>query len=268
MSLALTACLLAIATALACAVPGVFVVLKQDSMLIDGIGHAVLPGIAVGYLFTADLNSPVLLLTAAAGGLAVALGSEWLRRTGYLAGDAALGLVFPTLFAAGVVLISTRFTNVHLDVHAVLVGDLNLVAFSSPGYIWVMLGMLAINLAFVLAFWPRLIISTCDPTLLRGRAIHTAFMACVACTTTAAFQSAGAMLVIALMIFPAITARLLTNRVRDMLLMACAVASLSAVAGFWLAYHLNVATSPCITVVNALLFTAVLARGFLSRQRL
>lgn len=99
MTLALSACLLAITTALACAIPGVFVVLKRDSMLIDGIGHAVLPGIAVGYMFTADLNSPWLLLTAALGGLMVALLTEWIGRSGLITNDAALGLIFPALFA-------------------------------------------------------------------------------------------------------------------------------------------------------------------------
>src|SRR5699024_9878817 len=87
MSLALSACILAITTALACAIPGVFVVLKRDSMLIDGIGHAVLPGIAVGYLFTSDIDSPWLLLTAALGGLAVALGTDWLGRSGIITND-------------------------------------------------------------------------------------------------------------------------------------------------------------------------------------
>ncbi len=265
MTLAASACLLALVTALACAVPGVFVVLKGDSMVIDGIGHAVLPGIAVGYLFTSDIDSPWLLVTAAGEGLAVALLTEWLRRTGWLAGDAALGLVFPTLFAAGVVLISTRFSNVHLDVHAVLVGDLNLVAFTNPGYVWVMAGILAINAAFVAATWPRLVASTFDPQLLPGRGLHTAFMACVACTATAAFQAAGAMLVIALMVFPAITARLLTHRVPTLMAVACCVAAVAAVAGFWVAYHLNAATSAAMTVANAVIFALVLA-VFLARR--
>ena len=75
MTLAATACLLAVLTAVACALPGTFVVLQGQAMLIDGIGHAVLPGIAVGYLLTSDIDSPLLLITAAAGALDSLLGS-------------------------------------------------------------------------------------------------------------------------------------------------------------------------------------------------
>ncbi|MGO2574288.1 MAG: metal ABC transporter permease, partial [Corynebacterium casei] len=216
MTLALSACLLAITTALACAIPGVFVVLKRDSMLIDGIGHAVLPGIAVGYMFTADLNSPWLLLTAALGGLMVALLTEWIGRSGLITNDAALGLIFPALFAAGIILISTHLSHVHLDVHAVLVGDLNLVAFSNPGYSLVMLVVAIVNAAFILLCMPRLTTATFDSGFsrvagIRTRGLHTIFIALVAATATAAFHAAGAMLVIALMVFPAICARLLSN---------------------------------------------------------
>ncbi|MCQ9335246.1 metal ABC transporter permease [Corynebacterium phoceense] len=256
MSLALAACLLAVATALACALPGVFVVLKRESMVIDGIGHAVLPGIALGYLFTADIDSPVLLVTAASAGLAVALGTEWLGRSGLLAGDAPLGLIFPALFAAGVILISTRMSHVHLDVHAVLVGDLNLVALTHPGYALVMAIIAILNVTFCAVALPRLTTSTFDPAFahsagLRTRELHVAFMALVSLTATAAFQAAGAMLVIALMVIPACAARLLTTRVMSMLAAACGIGILGALGGFWLSYHLNAATSAGIAVTDA-----------------
>src|SRR5690606_33279206 len=111
-----------------CALPGTFIVLRKNSMLVDAISHAVLPGIVVGYFFTQDLESPLLIVGAALAGLVVAVGSEWLGRTGLLTGDAPQGLVFPALFSAGVILVTAKFANVHLDTHAVLVGDLNLAA--------------------------------------------------------------------------------------------------------------------------------------------
>lgn len=256
MSLALAACLLAVATALTCALPGVFVVLKRESMVIDGIGHAVLPGIALGYLFTADIDSPVLIVTAASAGLVVALGTEWLGRSGLLAGDAPLGLIFPALFAAGVILISTRMSHVHLDVHAVLVGDLNLVALTHPGYALVMAIIAILNVTFCAVALPRLTTSTFDPAFahsagLRTRGLHVAFMALVSLTATAAFQAAGAMLVLALMVIPACAARLLTTRVMSMLAAACGIGILGALGGFWLSYHLNAATSAGIAVTDA-----------------
>src|SRR5699024_5686296 len=150
MSLALSACLLAITTALACAIPGVFVVLKRDSMLIDGIGHAVLPGSAIGYLFTSDLNSPSLLLTAALGGLLLSLLRDLIFCFGLITNGSAFVLIFPVLFAACIILISTRLSHVHLDVHAVLVGSLNLLAFSNPGSSVVMTIIAIINASFIL----------------------------------------------------------------------------------------------------------------------
>lgn len=254
MSLAASACLLAVVTALACAIPGVFVVLAGQSMVIDGISHAVLPGIALGYLLTSDLTSPVLIATAAAGGLIVALGAQWLTRTGWLAGDAALGLVYPTLFAAGVLLISTKFSHVHLDVHTVLVGDFNLAAMTQPPYVVVMAGVLTLNIIAVGLAMPHLACTTFS-----GRGLPTAFTALVTVTCTAAFHAAGAMLVIALMVFPVITARLLVHRVTSLITVACTVAVCAAVAGFWLAYHLNAATSAAMTVVNATVFFIVFA---------
>lgn len=272
MTLALSACLLAITTALACAIPGVFVVLKRDSMLIDGIGHAVLPGIAVGYMFTADLNSPWLLLTAALGGLMVALLTEWIGRSGLITTDAALGLIFPALFAAGIILISTHLSHVHLDVHAVLVGDLNLVAFSNPGYSLVMLVVAIVNAAFILLCMPRLTTATFDSGFsrvagIRTRGLHTIFIALVAATATAAFHAAGAMLVIALMVFPAICARLLSNRVPTMLAVACGVALCGAPIGFWLAYHANASTSAFMAVAYAGIFILILGFRFLISPR-
>lgn len=272
MTLALSACLLAITTALACAIPGVFVVLKRDSMLIDGIGHAVLPGIAVGYMFTADLNSPWLLLTAALGGLMVALMTEWIGRSGLITNDAALGLIFPALFAAGIILISTHLSHVHLDVHAVLVGDLNLVAFSNPGYSLVMLVVAIVNAAFILLCMPRLTTATLDTGFsrvagIRTRGLHTIFIELVAATATAAFHAAGAMLVIALMVFPAICARLLSNRVPTMLAVACGVALCGAPIGFWLAYHANASTSAFMAVSYAGIIILILGFRFLISPR-
>ena len=154
MSFVLGTSLLAVVTALACALPGVFIVLRKNSMLVDAISHAVFPGIVVGYLFSRDLDSPILIAGAALAGLLVVLGSEWLSRTGLITGDAPQGLIFPALFSIGVILITMNFSNVHLDTHTVLVGDLNLASFEqfavqgipvAPVYLVLMLGMLALK---------------------------------------------------------------------------------------------------------------------------
>ena len=273
--------LLAVVTALACAIPGAFVVLRRNSMLVDAISHAVLPGIVVGYFFTRDLDSPLLILGAALSGLLVVLGSEWLTRTGLLTGDAPQGLVFPALFSAGVILVTLNFANVHLDVHAVLVGDLNLAAFEhvrvggvsiGPGYLYVMLAVLVVNAAFVALWYPKLTVLAFDPPFaaalgIRTRLLGTAFMFLVSVTVTAAFHAAGAILVIALVVVPAATALLLTRRLSTLLALTAVFAAGGALAGFWVAYALDAATSAGMAVLYGIVFLLVFA-GVRLRRRL
>lgn len=281
MSFVLGTMLLAVVTALACALPGTFVVLRRTSMLVDAISHAVLPGIVVGYLFTHDLDSPWLIVGAALAGLVVVLGSEWLSRTGLLTGDAPQGLIFPALFSVGVILITLNFANVHLDTHAVLVGDLNLAAFHQlivggvsigPSYLYVMLTVLIVNVAFLAAFYPKLKVTTFDDQFARALGmrtglLNTAFMFLVSVTVTAAFYAAGAILVVALMIVPPATAYLLSRRLPVMLALTVAIAGLGALAGFWIAYVLDAATSAGMAVFSGLAFIAAFAGTRLARRR-
>ncbi len=273
MSFAVGVLLLAIVTAVACALPGVFVVLRRSSMLVDAIGHAVLPGIVVGYALTRDLGSPLLILGAALAGLVVVLGAEWLGRTGLLTGDSPQGLIFPALFAAGVIAVTLNFGNVHLDTHAVLVGDLNLAAFEQwivggasfgPTYLYVMLAVLAVNIAFVAIMYRHLTVTTFDPEFassigIRTGAVQTAFMFLVSVTVTAAFHASGAILVLALVVVPAATAHLLSRRLPATLLLAVVIAAGGAAAGFVLAYVLDAATSAGMAVFYGAIFAVVLA---------
>ncbi|WP_028850185.1 metal ABC transporter permease [Thermocrispum municipale] len=268
MNFVLGTALLAVVTALACALPGTFIVLRKNSMLVDAISHAVLPGIVVGYFFTQDLESPLLIVGAALAGLVVAVGSEWLGRTGLLTGDAPQGLVFPALFSAGVILVTAKFANVHLDTHAVLVGDLNLAAWEQltvggvsigPTYLYVMLAVLALNCAFLGAGYSRLKVTTFDPQFagslgIRVGLVNTAFMFVVSLTVTAAFHAAGAILVIALMIVPPATAYLLSRRLPVLFALTAVIAAGGALAGFWIAYELDAATSAGMAVFYGLVF--------------
>ena len=271
MSFILGTTMLAIVTALACALPGAFVVLRRNSMLVEGIAHAVLPGIVVGYALTHDLNSPWLIVGAALAGLIVVLCNEWLIRTGLLAGDAPQGLVFPALFAAGVILITLDFTHVHLHTYVVLVGDLNLAAFRQltvngvsigPRYLYIMLAVLMTNIAFIALFYPQLKLTTFDSEFanvlgLRAGLLNTAFMFLVSVTVVAAFHAAGALLVISLLVVPGATAHLISQRLSSMLALTAVFAVIGAIAGFWIAYLLNAATSAGMALFYGAMFVAV-----------
>ncbi|MEM0934271.1 MAG: metal ABC transporter permease [Pseudomonadota bacterium] len=271
MSYVLGVVLLACVTALACALPGVFVVLRKNSMIVDGIAHAVLPGIIVGFALTGDLDSPVLILGAALAGLLVVLGNEWLTDTGLLAGDAPQGLIFPALFAGGIILVSMDFQHVHLDTNAVLVGDLNLAAFPAlmvngvnfgPEYLYVMLAVLTLNVAFLVLFFTKLELTTFDRQFatvlgMRTRLLNTAFMFLVSITVVAAFKAVGAVLVISLLVVPAATAQLISKRLTVMIALTALFAVLGALAGFGVAYVLNAGTSAGMALLYGVLFVVV-----------
>ena len=271
MSYVLGVILLAVVTALACALPGVFVVLRKNSMIVDGIAHAVLPGIIVGFAITQDLNSPILILGAALAGLLVVLGNEWLSETGLLAGDAPQGLIFPALFAGGIILVSMDLQHAHIDTNAVLVGDLNLAVFPAlivnggnigPEYLYVMLAVLAVNAAFIAVFYTRLKLTTFDRQFanvlgMRTRLLNTAFMFLVSMTVVAAFKAVGAILVISLLVVPAATAQLISKRLSVMMALTAVFAVAGAVAGFWIAYVLNTGTSAAMAVFYGAMFVTV-----------
>ena len=272
--------LLAVVTALACALPGAFVVLRRNSMLVEGIAHAVLPGIVVGYALTHDLNSPLLILGAALAGLVVALCNEWLIRTGLLTGDAPQGLVFPALFAAGIIFITLDFSHVHLHPHVVLVGDLNLAAFQQlivngvsigPRYLYVMLAVLFVNVAFIAIFYHKLKVTTFDHQFatvlgMRTGLLNTSFMFLVSVTVVTAFHAAGVILVISLLVVPAAIAHLISRRLSVMLILTAFIAVVGAIAGFWIAYALNAATSASMAVFFGLLFITVAFIDFLATR--
>lgn len=265
--------LLAVATAMACALPGVFVVLRRNSMIVEAIAHAVLPGIVLGYLLTDDLTSPWLLGGAALAGLFVVAGSEYLSRLGVLSGDAPQGLLFPALFSVGVILISAHIGNLHLDVDTVLVGDLNLAAIDDlsvggvvlgPKYLFVMLLVLLLNVLFVTVNYKQLKLSTLDDEFARSLGMRTGvfnlmFMLTVSLTVTAAFHAAGALLVVGLVVVPAATAYLVARRLGTMILVTMLIAAAGATGGFWLAYVTNTATSAGMAVTYGVIFAVVFA---------
>lgn len=283
MSYVLGVVLLACVTALTCALPGVFVVLRKNSMIVDGIAHAVLPGIIVGFWLTHDLNSPVLILGAALAGLLVVLGNEWLSDTGLLAGDAPQGLIFPALFAGGIILVSMDLQHAHLDTNAVLIGDLNLSVFPAlivdgvnigPRYLYTMLAVLAANAAFIAFFYRKLKLTTFDRQFAevlgtRTRLLNTAFMFLVSMTVVAAFKAVGAILVISLLVVPAATAQLISKRLSVMFALTAMFAVLGALAGFWIAYVLDTGTSAAMAVFYGVLFVAVaICEKLVTRARL
>ena len=271
MTFALWVMILAIVTAVTCALPGIWLVLRKQSMLADAISHAVLPGIVIAAVATGTIQSPWSIVGAAVMGTVVVLGAELLESTGLVSGDGPQGLVFPALFSIGVLLLSTRFNGVQITESAVLVGDLNLAAFLplkigstmlGPQYLWVMAGVLVLNVAYLTVLHTRLKLIAFDPELAQTMGIPVKrlghlTMLLVSVTITAAFNAAGAVLVMALMIVPAAIAQLLSHSIHGMYIITITV--ICSVVGFWTAYALDASTSSGLAFFYGIVYLAMVA---------
>jgi manganese/zinc/iron transport system permease protein len=276
--------LIAIIVGVACALPGVFLVLRRMAMMSDAISHTVLLGIVLGFFAIGSLESPLLVLAAAAVGVLTVSLVELLIRTRLVRQDAAIGLVFPALFSVAVILISRFARGVHLDVDAVLLGELAfapldrvLVAgLDLPRSLIVMGVILLLNVVFIALFYKELKLTTFDAGLavalgFSPALVHYGLMIMVSVTAVGAFDAVGSILVVALMIAPPAAAYLLTDRLSRMLLYSAALAAAGAVGGFWLAVALDANVAGAIAAMLGVLFLGVFllapGRGLLAQAR-
>ena len=252
--------------AAACSVPGLFLVLRRMSLVSDAIGHTLLLGIVLAYFVTRDLESPWLLVGAAIIGLATVVLVELLQRTNLVKADAAIGLVFPALFALGVLLVSINVRNVHLDVDAVLLGQPEMATVPR----WHLLGaeitplqvmslVLVLNVALCVLLFKELKLSTFDAGLaaslgFRPGLLHYGLMAVVSVTAVAAFDAVGPVLVVAFFVVPAAAAFLLTDRLGVMIVLACGIGAIGAWMGVFAADRLDANTAGAVATALGLLF--------------
>ena len=260
--------LIAAVVAAACALPGVFLVLRRMALMSDAISHAILLGIVIAFLVTEDLASPFLVLAAAATGVLTVALVEALTRTRLVKEDAAIGLVFPVLFSVGVILISRYADNVHLDTDAVLLGELAFAPFDrfeifgadiGPLSLYVMGGILLTNLLFIVLFYKELKLATFDAGLAAALGfspvlIHYGLMTLVSVTAVGAFNAVGSILVVALMVAPPAAAYLLTNNLSRMILFSVLIGVASAIGGYWAAHLLDASIAGSMATTAGILF--------------
>lgn len=264
--------LLALVVAWACALPGVFLVLRRMALLSDAISHSILLGIVLVFLVVRDLSSPFLIMGAAAMGVITVALVEALERTGRVREDAAIALVFPALFSVAVLLIAQQAGQVHLDIDSVLLGELALAPFDRFGFggwdlgprsLWVMGGILVTNGVFLGLFLKEMKLSTFDAGLAAtlGFApvlLQYGFMTAVSVTAVGAFEAVGSVLVVALMVAPPATARLLTHRLSVLIPLTLLLAGCAAVLGVQVALRWDFALAGSMAVAAGVLFVLVL----------
>lgn len=252
--------LIAVLTATACSIPGVFLVLRKMSMSADSITHTILLGIVLGFMAVNDLSSPILLFGAALVGTATVWLTELLTKTRLVSSDSATGIIFPLLFSIAVILITKYAGSAHLDTDSVLLGELAFAPFDrmivggmdiGAKGIYISGGLLIINILFVTVFFKELTVASFDPVLaavmgFSPALIHYSLMTVVSITAVGAFETAGSVLVTAFMIAPAAAAYLLTDNLRNMIFIAAAIGTACGVFGVYTAILLDVSISGSI----------------------
>jgi manganese/zinc/iron transport system permease protein len=240
-------------TAIACGLPGAFLVLRRMSLTGDAISHSVLPGIVIGFLVSDSLDSPWIIVGAAISGWLTVMAIGWFHRKAGVREDTATGVVFTAMFSIGVILLRHYAGKVDLDPDCVLFGNLETAIHGATSRIGPLeipnitltTGAAAIfSLLFVAVIYHRLLATSFDPVLakLTGQKPDTAqslLLAVTAAVVVAAFQTVGAVMSVALLVLPAATALLLVKRLPGVLSIVVLHSAFSAIGGIYLASWAN-----------------------------
>lgn len=257
--------------ATACGLLGPFLVLRRMALLADAVSHAVLPGIVGAYLVWQTRAPLPVIAGAAVFAVLCVVAIDALKATGLLASDAAIALVFPALFSLGVLGVTRFADGVHLDLDSTIYGEIAFVPFDSITLFGAPVARATVTLAVVVALnvvvvallWKELKATTFDPEFCRTIGLRPALLSrlllvAVAVTAVAAFEAVGAILVVTLLIVPATTAFLLTDRLVVMVGLAVAVGWVGAVGGYATAVALDATIAGSMGLVCTACFVLAL----------
>lgn len=259
--------LAALMVGIVCATVGTYVVLRGMAFFGDALAHAILPGIAIGYLTSGGAREPLFwwgLLTA----VITSIGIGSISKGAQLREDTAIGIVFAGMFALGIALIST-VRNYATDLTHFLFGDVLGVSAGDLRLIAIFGGLILLT---VLLFYKEFLVLSFDPLLaatlrLPARALEYLLLVLIAMAVVVSLRTVGVALMVAMLVTPAATAYLLTQRLPYMMALGATFASLSGVIGLYLSYYLGISSGAAIVLTSTLFFVLVwLGRG-LRRKR-
>lgn len=244
---------------------GCFIILRGMSLMGDAISHAVLPGVAISY--TLGIN---LFIGAMVTGMLTALGIGFVSQNSRIKNDTAIGIIFSAAFALGIILIAKAQSASNLN--NILFGNVLAVPASE---MWLTIGVGAFVVLAILLFYKELLVSSFDPTIaaaygLPNRLIHYMLMTLLTLVTVAALQTVGIVLVVAMLVTPAATAYLLTDRLSVMLWLAALCGVIASIAGLYFSFIYNLSSGPTIVLAATALFLLAFLfspkHGVLSRR--
>ncbi len=247
----------AILVGIVCAVVGTYVVLRGMAFFGDALAHAILPGIAVGYLVGDGAREPLFwwaLVTA----IISSLGIGTISQSTKIKEDTAIGIIFAGTFALGVALIST-VRSYTVDLTHFLFGDVLGVRNHDLWLIVIFGGLVVFS---ILAFYKEFMVLSFDPVLastlrLPSRLLELLLYVLIAVTIVVSLQAVGVALMVAMLVTPAATAYLLTKRLPIMMILGSTIAAFSGVVGLYLSYYLSIASGSAIVLTCTAIFVLV-----------
>ncbi len=253
-----------------CGILGCFVILRRMALIGDALSHAILPGVVAGFMFFGH-NTLAIFAGAVVAGLFTSMLITWVQRNSITKDDASIGIVFTGMFALGIIGISwlTKREGIHLDMKDFLFGNVLGVS-DSDLWLTAMIGIYVIVCVYL--FFKYLFISTFDPVIaatmgISVAVIHYFLMFLLSLSIVASIQSVGVILVVAMLIIPASTAYLLTDKLYKMVIISAIVGLISASGGLLVAIILEITPGPTMTLFAVMLFALSLLfspkRGFI-----
>lgn len=248
----------AIIVGIVCAVVGTYVVLRGMAFFGDALAHAILPGVAAGYLISGGARD-VLFWWALLAALVSAFAIGAISRSTKIREDTAIGIIFSGMFALGITLIST-VRNYSIDLSHFLFGDVLGVGSTD---LWLTGTFGAVIILIVLAFYKEFLVASFDPILaatlrLPVRFLDYLLMILIAVTVVVSLQTVGVALMVAMLITPSATASLLTHRLPVMMALSAAIACVSGVTGLYISYYGGVASGAAIVLSATVIFLVTL----------
>jgi len=259
--------LAAVIVGIVCALVGSYIVLRGMAFLGDALAHAILPGLALGYLFS-DGGRSSLFWWALGTAILTSIGMGTLSRGTRLRQDTAIGIIFAGMFALGIVLISS-IRSYAVDLAHFLFGNILSVTSSD---LW-LTGVVGVAVLIAIAlFYKEFMILSFDPVLaatlrLPARGLEILLYVLIATAIVVSLQTVGVALVVAMLVTPAAAAYLVTKKLRRMMLVASLIAAGSGVIGLYVSYYLNVASGAAIVLTCTAVFLLIWARHRLSKDR-
>ncbi len=259
--------LAAIIVGVLCAVVGCYIVLRGMAFMGDALSHAILPGLALGYLSSGGASTG-LSWWALGTAVLTSLGISALSKGARLKQDTAIGIIFAGMFALGIAMIS-GIRSYALDLAHFLFGNILGVSNSD---LWLMALVAALALLVIALFYKEFLIISFDPTLaatlrLPVRVFETLLHVLIAIAIVVSLQTVGVALVVAMLVTPAATASLLTKKLRSMMWLAALIAAISGAAGLFASFYLNIASGAAIVLVCTLVFVLVWAGQSIAQRK-